>query len=150
MPWLQACLTNQWWYLVAEPSPTGRTVTTHTGFLKKKTLTINRKDVKAIIRILGYQWQQSTQTSLDFFIAAPRIILHNHPYISSCKPGLLRYLLQLLTCMYGEGSVGLFSTLMRKSILVYLLLCHWHPYILWFLWSLFSTVVKSTCYCVCT
>ena len=41
--------------------------------------------------------KQSGQTSKDIITALlPYTVPHNHPYISSCKPGLLRYLLQLL------------------------------------------------------
>ena len=40
--------------------------------------------------------KQSTKTSVEIIITAPCTVLHYHPYISSCKPGLLKYLLQLL------------------------------------------------------
>ena len=37
----------------------------------------------------------STETSVGILITALCTILHYHPYISSCKPGLLKHLLQL-------------------------------------------------------
>ena len=60
------------------------------GFTKKDTNKIITKKSETCRDSSG---KQSVQTSKDIITAlVPYTVPHNHPYISSYKPGLLRYL----------------------------------------------------------
>ena len=52
-------------------------------------------------------------------ITASYIVTRHHPYKSSCKPDLLRYLLQLLTHVYvGWLSVTMKSAVMKCAVML--------------------------------
>ena len=60
--------------------------------VKQKDFQGNQKDVGMVAKKISNKEGILNKA----IITAPYIVLHNHPYISSCKPDLLRYLLQLL------------------------------------------------------
>ena len=78
--------------------------------------------------------KKKMETSVEMLITAPCTVLHYHLYISSCKPGLLKYLLQLLMgawCHYVHTS---FCTLFATAIPTCFLLIYETFLFLYSLW----------------
>ena len=99
-----------------------------------------------IIRIISWKSKEckdisGKQKHKRVWITAPCIVLHNHPYISSCSRYISKPGLQLLL-------LGWLCRCCNQQLFVYFV-CHYHPYVLLIHLVLNSLLLEHCLSCRC-